>query len=157
MLPSILKVCQRVADLYPKNYYAWTQRSWVVLRAVGEATSTPEGSEDREDKISLVKDLVSDVLHVQQTLHDAVQCLNRKEGSSSQHDFSEGIIQRRPALFSFEPFVLEPASSHGTVLFVAASTRGGFRGQVADEPCFGSFRSQPSQECCFCPFGCFAW
>ncbi|CAM9767098.1 unnamed protein product [Ectocarpus sp. 4 AP-2014] len=32
-----LKVCQRVAELYPKNYYAWTQRSWVVLRAVGGA------------------------------------------------------------------------------------------------------------------------
>lgn len=28
------QVCQRVAELYPKNYYAWTQRSWVVLRAV---------------------------------------------------------------------------------------------------------------------------
>ncbi|CAN0591645.1 unnamed protein product, partial [Ectocarpus sp. 12 AP-2014] len=32
-----LKVCQRVAEFYPKNYYAWTQRSWVVLRAVGGA------------------------------------------------------------------------------------------------------------------------
>lgn len=31
------QVCERVADLYPKNYYAWTQRSWVVLRAVGSA------------------------------------------------------------------------------------------------------------------------
>lgn len=31
------QVCQRVAELYPKNYYAWTQRSWVVLRAVGGA------------------------------------------------------------------------------------------------------------------------
>eukprot|EP00752_Nemacystus_decipiens_P004469 g4081.t1 len=30
-----LRVCQRVAELYPKNYYAWTQRSWVVLRVVG--------------------------------------------------------------------------------------------------------------------------
>lgn len=30
-------MCQRVADLYPKNYYAWTQRSWVVLRVVGDA------------------------------------------------------------------------------------------------------------------------
>ncbi|CAM9512083.1 unnamed protein product [Scytosiphon promiscuus] len=25
-------VCQRVAEIYPKNYYAWTQRSWVKLR-----------------------------------------------------------------------------------------------------------------------------
>lgn len=32
-----MQVCQRVAELYPKNYYAWTQRSWVVLRVVGGA------------------------------------------------------------------------------------------------------------------------
>lgn len=41
------QVCQRVAELYPKNYYAWTQRSWVVLRAVGgaraDAGAGPQG------------------------------------------------------------------------------------------------------------------
>ncbi|CAM9412224.1 unnamed protein product [Discosporangium mesarthrocarpum] len=26
-----LQLCERVAELYPKNYYAWTQRTWVVL------------------------------------------------------------------------------------------------------------------------------
>lgn len=32
---NAMQVCERVAELYPKNYYAWTQRSWVVLRVVG--------------------------------------------------------------------------------------------------------------------------
>ncbi|CAM9200906.1 unnamed protein product [Laminaria digitata] len=46
-----LKVCERVADLYPKNYYAWTQRSWVVLRVVGgaiEGGATDGGVGDAE-------------------------------------------------------------------------------------------------------------
>lgn len=45
------QVCERVADLYPKNYYAWTQRSWVVLRAVGsaiEGTGAEGGMGDAE-------------------------------------------------------------------------------------------------------------
>ncbi|CBJ28281.1 conserved unknown protein [Ectocarpus siliculosus] len=41
-----LKVCQRVAELYPKNYYAWTQRSWVVLRAVGGARADASAGQE---------------------------------------------------------------------------------------------------------------
>lgn len=41
-----LQVCQRVAELYPKNYYAWTQRSWVVLRVVGGAFGGAGASAD---------------------------------------------------------------------------------------------------------------
>lgn len=86
-LPPIVKVCQRVADLYPKNYYAWTQRSWVVLRAVGEATGTPEGNKHRAEKISLVKDLVS----VPCTGTICSPVLEREE-ENAQHDFSEDTL-----------------------------------------------------------------
>ncbi|CAM9490647.1 unnamed protein product, partial [Pylaiella littoralis] len=43
-----LRVCQRVAELYPKNYYAWTQRSWVVLRVVGGAFEGAGASADAD-------------------------------------------------------------------------------------------------------------
>ncbi|CAN0001368.1 unnamed protein product, partial [Choristocarpus tenellus] len=43
-LTKELEVCLRVADLYPKNYYAWTQRSWVVLNRIHQLhlMETPE-------------------------------------------------------------------------------------------------------------------
>jgi Protein prenyltransferase alpha subunit repeat len=31
-LSSELAACSRVAELYPKNYYAWSQRAWVLRR-----------------------------------------------------------------------------------------------------------------------------
>lgn len=43
-----MQVCQRVAELYPKNYYAWTQRSWVVLRVVGGAFEGAGASADAD-------------------------------------------------------------------------------------------------------------
>jgi Protein prenyltransferase alpha subunit repeat len=43
-LSSELAACSRVAELYPKNYYAWSQRAWVLRRcahtAVGDSSTS---------------------------------------------------------------------------------------------------------------------
>lgn len=56
------KVCRRVAELYPKNYYAWTQRSWVVLRFVGSATAA--GVDERTAAMGEAHELVSPAVRV---------------------------------------------------------------------------------------------
>jgi Protein prenyltransferase alpha subunit repeat len=48
-LSSELAACSRVAELYPKNYYAWSQRAWVLRRCahttVGDSSSTSSDTE----------------------------------------------------------------------------------------------------------------
>lgn len=62
------QVCERVADLYPKNYYAWTQRSWVVLRVVGGAIEGVAGGVEggMSSSVEHAEDLVSFLSYLRQ-------------------------------------------------------------------------------------------
>lgn len=59
--PIRIQVCERVAELYPKNYYAWTQRSWVILREVASATAGGGNASAKEQAAVLVSDLVDGI------------------------------------------------------------------------------------------------
>jgi protein prenyltransferase alpha subunit repeat containing protein 1 len=34
LMESEFRICERVAEIYPKNYFAWSHRQWIVQRVM---------------------------------------------------------------------------------------------------------------------------
>ena len=45
LIQKELSICTKIAEKYPKNYYAWTHRRWMIQQIVSNATATEEENE----------------------------------------------------------------------------------------------------------------